>query len=82
METKEQAISELDKIIMGLEETYRKLVLFKKEKKSPFIVSIDGKVVAIDAKQIDGDWIVHLVGGKVPTELNLFDWARQMSILS
>ena len=29
-------------------------------------------VVAIDAKQIDGDWIVHLVGGKVSTELNLF----------
>jgi cyclase len=28
-------------------------------------------VVAIDAKQIDGQWIVHLVGGKVPTELNL-----------
>jgi cyclase len=25
-------------------------------------------VVAIDAKQIDGRWIVHLVGGKVPTE--------------
>jgi hypothetical protein len=25
--------------------------------------------VAIDAKQIDGRWIVHLVGGKVPTEL-------------
>lgn len=33
-------------------------------------------VVAIDAKQIDGDWMVHLVGGKVPTELNLFDWAK------
>ena len=35
-------------------------------------------VVAIDAKQIDGDWIVHLVGGKVPTELNLFDWAKEV----
>ncbi len=33
-------------------------------------------VVAIDAKQIDCDWMVHLVGGKVPTELNLFDWAK------
>jgi cyclase len=32
-------------------------------------------VVAIDAKKINEDWIVHLVGGKVPTELNLFDWA-------
>ena len=35
-------------------------------------------VIAIDAKQIDGDWIVHLVGGKVPTELNLFDWAKEV----
>ncbi|MNE77316.1 Imidazole glycerol phosphate synthase subunit HisF [compost metagenome] len=35
-------------------------------------------VVAIDAKQIDGEWIVHLVGGKVPTELKLFDWAKEV----
>jgi cyclase len=35
-------------------------------------------VVAIDAKQIDG-WIVHLMGGKVPTELNLFDWAVEVA---
>ncbi|MCL5244374.1 imidazole glycerol phosphate synthase subunit HisF [Cellulophaga sp. 20_2_10] len=35
-------------------------------------------VVAIDAKNIDGNWVVHLVGGKVPTELNLFDWAKEV----
>jgi cyclase len=35
-------------------------------------------VVAIDAKQINGQWMVHLVGGKVPTELNLFDWAKEV----
>ena len=35
-------------------------------------------VVAIDAKQIDGDWKVHLVGGKVPTELDLFEWAHEV----
>ena len=35
-------------------------------------------VVAIDAKQIDGHWKVHLVGGKVPTELDLFDWAKEV----
>ena len=34
-------------------------------------------VVAIDARQIDEKWIVHLVGGKQPTELDLFDWAKQ-----
>nr|WP_298789609.1 imidazole glycerol phosphate synthase subunit HisF [uncultured Allomuricauda sp.] len=35
-------------------------------------------VVAIDAKQIDGSWKVHLVGGKVPTEINLFEWAKEV----
>lgn len=35
-------------------------------------------IVAIDAKLIDNEWIVHLVGGKVPTTLNLFDWAKEV----
>jgi cyclase len=35
-------------------------------------------VVAIDAKQIDGEWFVHLAGGTIPTELNLFDWAKEV----
>ncbi len=34
--------------------------------------------VAIDAKQIEGDWYVHLVGGKVPTDINLFEWAQEV----
>ena len=34
--------------------------------------------VAIDAKQIEGQWKVHLVGGKLPTELDLFDWAKEV----
>lgn len=34
--------------------------------------------VAIDAKEVDGEWLVHLVGGKVPTTLNLFEWAREV----
>jgi len=34
-------------------------------------------VVTIDAKKIDGQWKVHLVGGKVPTELDLFEWAKE-----
>ncbi len=33
-------------------------------------------VIAVDAKQIDGKWKVHLVGGKVPTEIDLFDWVQ------
>lgn len=35
-------------------------------------------IVAIDAKQIDGEWMVHLVGGKVPTNIKLFDWAKEV----
>lgn len=34
--------------------------------------------VAIDAKQINGNWKVHLVGGKVPTEIDLFEWAIEV----
>ena len=37
-------------------------------------------VVAIDAKQKEGRWKVHLVGGKVPTELDLFDWAKEVQL--
>lgn len=35
-------------------------------------------VVAIDAKQIEGEWIVHLIGGKVPTDRKLFEWAKEV----
>ena len=35
-------------------------------------------VVAVDARQMDGRWKVHLVGGKVPTQLDLFDWEKEV----
>ena len=35
-------------------------------------------VVAIDAKKIDGKWFVHLAGGTIPTELDLFEWAKEV----
>lgn len=34
-------------------------------------------VLAVDAKQTADQWKVHLVGGKVATDLDLFDWVRQ-----
>lgn len=34
-------------------------------------------VVAIDARQMDGEWWVHLNGGRLPTEIKLLDWARE-----
>lgn len=36
-------------------------------------------VVAIDAKRIDGQWKVHLVGGKEPTEIDLFEWGKEVA---
>jgi cyclase len=35
-------------------------------------------VVALDAKQIGDTWKIHLVGGKVPTEVELFSWAEEV----
>jgi cyclase len=35
-------------------------------------------VVAIDAKKINNKWIVHLVGGKEKTNIDLFDWANEV----
>ncbi|MAP54884.1 imidazole glycerol phosphate synthase subunit HisF [Altibacter sp.] len=37
--------------------------------------------VAIDAKRVNGQWKVHLVGGKVATELDLFEWAKNVEEL-
>ena len=35
-------------------------------------------VVAIDAKQVNGKWLVHLAGGTIPTDLDLFEWAKEV----
>lgn len=35
-------------------------------------------VVAIDARETDGDWECYLNGGRVATGKNLFDWAREV----
>lgn len=35
-------------------------------------------VIAIDAKQTCDNWKVYLVGGKVPTEIDLFEWAAEV----
>ena len=36
-------------------------------------------VVAIDAKKINTEWIVHLIGGKKSTEIRLFEWAKEVA---
>ncbi len=35
-------------------------------------------VVAIDAKEVEGQWKVHLAGGSIPTEIDLFEWAKEV----
>lgn len=35
-------------------------------------------VVAIDPKYIDGRWVVHINGGRVPTELEAVAWAKEV----
>lgn len=35
-------------------------------------------VCAVDAKQIEGQWKVHLVGGKVPTDIDLMAWVQEV----
>lgn len=37
-------------------------------------------VVAIDANSINNQWKVHLVGGKVATDIDLFEWAKEVEL--
>ena len=34
-------------------------------------------VVAVDARLMNGDWYVHLSGGRIPTEIRLLDWVKE-----
>jgi hypothetical protein len=52
MGTKEQLKEERDRIVKGLEETYRKLIDYKKQKNSPMIVLRNGKIEAVDPNEI------------------------------
>ena len=52
MEIKEQLQELEDKIAFGLEEAYRKMVVFKKHKKSPIILSKNGRVIKIEPDKI------------------------------
>ena len=35
-------------------------------------------VIAVDAKLIKGEWIVHVSGGRIPTERRLFEFAKEV----
>ena len=78
-------ISSVEDVEMLLKSGADKVSINSSAVKNPQLINqLAGKfgsqciVVAIDAKQVNGAWKVHLVGGKVPTELNLFDWAKEV----
>ena len=52
MGTKEQIRDINQKVIKGLEETYRLMIEFKKRKNTPVIISKNGKVVEVDPNEI------------------------------
>ncbi len=54
--------------------------------KNPTLINLLSKkygsqcvVVAIDAKKINNEWIVHLIGGKKSTKIRLFEWAKEVA---
>ena len=78
-------ISSVEDVEILLKNGADKVSINSKEKKRPELINELARkfgnqcvIVAIDAKKINNDWIVHLVGGKVETELNLFDWAKEV----
>ncbi|MEX2231915.1 MAG: hypothetical protein WD824_07140 [Cyclobacteriaceae bacterium] len=43
---------ERDKIVKGLEEAYRKLVEFKRQKNSPMVISRNGEIIEVNPNEI------------------------------
>jgi len=52
MVTKDFLKEERDKIVLGLEETYRQLIQLKRQSKSPLIMVREGIIVAIDPEEV------------------------------
>ncbi|MGL6076707.1 MAG: imidazole glycerol phosphate synthase subunit HisF [Fimbriiglobus sp.] len=38
-------------------------------------------VVNIDPKRVNGEWVVHINGGRIPTELRALEWAKEVERL-
>ncbi len=58
MENKDK--NQTDKIMEGLEIAYKKMIEFKKYKKTPIITMKDGKVVEISPEEASTDGNVYL----------------------
>ena len=51
MNTIEKQMEFKKKLLAGLELTYKKLLEFKKQKKSPLVILKDGKIIKVMVKQ-------------------------------
>jgi len=81
-------ISSVEDVELLLKNGADKISINSSAVKNPKLISEIAKkfgsqcvVVAIDAKLINEKWKVHLVGGKVAAELDLFDWAKEVEQL-
>lgn len=52
MTTVEKQIELRDKILLGLDKVYEKLIEFKKQKKSELVILKDGKIVKIKPEEL------------------------------
>lgn len=77
-------ISTIDDVSVLLDAGADKISINSAAVKNPDIINELSKrfgsqciVLAIDAKHINNDWYVYLNGGRLKTDLKLFDWAKQ-----
>jgi cyclase len=77
-------ITSVDDVSVMLDNGADKIAVNSAAVKNPTLISeLAGKfgsqcvVVAVDARQTSAGWKVHLNGGKLATEINLFDWAKE-----
>jgi cyclase len=77
-------ISSIEDVAPLLESGADKVSINSSAVKNPLLIDHLAKafgsqciVLAIDARPVDNQWIVHTHGGNNPTEKKLFDWAKE-----
>ena len=59
MNDEEKLEQETERIARGLEEAYRKMIIFKRQKNSPVVVSVNGEVKEIDPNDMPSTTTYH-----------------------
>lgn len=50
---------EIEKIAQGLEEAYRRMIIFKRQKNSPVVISVNGEVKEVDPYEMPSTTTYH-----------------------